>query len=72
MLAVLIVIKNSAEIFTTIVNDWKSLPIVVRSSILDIGMVSESTAGREWNVVLYLKLKFTMLSITYLTREGQN
>ena len=72
MLAVLIVIRNSAEIFTTIVNDLKSLPIVVRSSILDIGMVSESTTGREWNVVLYLKLKFTMLSITYLTREGQN
>ena len=29
------------------VNNWKSLPIVVKSSILDIGMVSGSTVGKE-------------------------
>ena len=35
------------EIFTRIINGWKSLPIVIKSSILDIGRVRGSTAGRE-------------------------
>ena len=61
--------RNSAEIFTMVVNGWKSLPIVMICSILDVGGVSGSTSGKEWNTVLDLKLKFAILSITYL-REG--
>ena len=57
---------NYAEIFTRIVNGWKSLLIVLKNSILDIGKVSGSTAGKEWNTVLDLKLKFTMPFITCL------
>ena len=56
----------------TVVNRWKSLPIVIKCSILDIGRVSGSTAGRESNTGLDLMLKFTMLSITYLKMEGQH
>ena len=58
--------SNSAKIFKTIFNDWMSLPTVIKSFILDIGRVSGSISGREWNAVLDLKLKCTMLSITYL------
>ena len=32
---------------TTIVNDWKLLAIITKSSNLDIDRVSGSTAGRE-------------------------
>ena len=64
--------RNSTEIFATIVNSWKSLAIVIKSSILDIGRVSGSTAGKDWNTGLSLKLKFIMLSITYFKREGQH
>ena len=39
--------KNSAKIFTTIVNCWKLLAIVIKSSGLDFGGGSGSTAGRE-------------------------
>ena len=55
-----------------VVNGWKSLPIVIKSYILDIGRVSGSTAGREGNALLDLKLKFTLLSTTYLKRERQH
>ena len=56
------------EIFTRIINGWKYLPIAIKSSTLDIGRVRGSTAGREWNTVLDQKLKFIMLSMTYLKR----
>ena len=55
----------------TIVNGWKLSTIVIKSSILDIGKVSGSTTGREWTNALDWKLKFTMLSITYLKRERE-
>ena len=64
--------RNPAEIFTTILNGWKPLPIVIKNSTLYIGRVSGSTASREWNEVVDLKLKFTMFSIAYLRREGQH
>ena len=60
----------SAQIFTMIVNDWKSLAIVIKSSNLYIGRVYGSTNGRQWNIGLDLKLKFTMLSITFLKKKG--
>ena len=60
----------SAQIFTMIVNDWKSLAIVIKSSNLYIGRVYGSTNGRQWNTGLDLKLKFTMLSITFLKKKG--
>ena len=45
MLTVLIVIicglTNSAEIFTTIVNNWKSLPIVVKYSKILVGFLDQ-------------------------------
>ena len=64
--------RNYAEIFTTIVNGWRSLPVVLKSSVLDTGRVFESTASRKWNTASDLKLKFTMLSIIYLKRNGQH
>ena len=36
-------LKNSSEIFTTIAYRWKSLAIVIKSLILDIGRVFRST-----------------------------
>ena len=62
---------NSAEIFTTIANGRKLLAIFIKGSNIDIARVSGSIAGREWNIGLDLKLKFTMLSITCLKR-GQH
>ena len=63
--------RKSAEIFTTIVNGCKLLAIVIKSFSLDIGRGSGSTAGKKLNTGLYLKLEFTMLSITYFKKEGQ-
>ena len=40
------------------------------SSILDVGGVSGSPSGKEWNTLLDLKLKFAILSITYLGEGG--
>ena len=39
--------RISAETFKKIVDDWKSLAIVIKSSILDIGRVFGSNAGRK-------------------------
>ena len=46
------------------------LSIVMISSILDVGGVSGSPSGKEWNTLLDLKLKFAILSITYLGEGG--
>ena len=64
--------RKSVGIITTVVNGWKLLAIAIKSPSLDIGRVSGSTAGRKWNTGLDLKLKFTMLSITHLKKEGQH
>ena len=64
-------LRNSVQIFTTIVSGRKLLAIVTKSPNLDIGRVSGSTAAREWNPGLDLTLNFTMHAITYLKREGQ-
>ena len=60
------------EIFTRIINGWKSLPIVMKISILDIGGARGSTAAGESNTVLDLKLKFTMLFITHFGTKGEH
>ena len=62
---------NSPEIFATKADGRKLLAIFIKGSNLDIGRVSGSIAGREWNIGLDLKLKFIMLSITCLKR-GQH
>ena len=61
-----------SETFTTIANSWNLLAIVIKSSILDIGRFSESITGRKLNTGLDLKLKFTILFITYLKSRGQH
>ena len=55
---------NSEEVFATIANCWKLLFIVIKSYILDIDRVFESVSDRELNIVLDLKLKFIILSVT--------
>ena len=44
----------------------------MQSSNLDICRVSGSTTGREWITGLDLKLKFTLLFVTYLQRVGKH
>ena len=56
--------RISAKIFMTMINVWKLLAAVIKSSILDIGRVFGSAYVRELNTALDLKLKFIILSVT--------